>query len=284
MTNKYQEELYEKMNAAFNREKKENTRKEILKLEPNKTYVVRLIPNLDDPTKTFLTYYTHGWLSEVDGKFISSGCPTTLKEEGCPICREYFKLYKKNTTDSVEMAKRIKRIEKKYVNVYVIDDPVNPENNNTVKILRYGQQLDKIINQAWDGDDKDIVGARMFEFSDSGCNLRIKVEKNQGDFPTYTSSKFLPASPVAVTIDQIKDQLHNLDTLVRVKSLAELQKMLDEGLYGTTVVEKKPTLPTKQQTVHEEDDNDIPMTFPDTKKSSENDDLMSELETFLEKG
>ena len=235
-TNQYQNELYNKLNAAFAKDKKENSRKEILKLVPDKTYIVRLVPNLEDVTKTFKSFYLHGWNSESDGKYISATCPTTFEEE-CPICKEYFRLYNKGTDEARETAKLIKRKQRLFTNVYVVDDPTNPENNNTVKILSYGQQLEKVINDAWEGDDKEEVGARMFDFSENGCNLRIKVEKNQGGFPVYTASRFLSPSPIAAKIEEIKDQIHDLDALVKVKSKAELLNMIAEGLYGE-VVEK----------------------------------------------
>ena len=245
-TNQYQNELFEKLNAAFAKDKKENSRKEILKLVPEKTYIVRLIPNLDDPTKTFKNFYLHGWNSESDGKYISATCPTTFAEE-CPICKEYFRLYNKGTDEAKETAKLIKRKQRLFTNVYVVDDPTNPENNNTVKILSYGQQLEKVINDAWEGDDKDEVGLRMFDFSENGCNLRIKVEKNQGGFPVYTASRFLAPSPIAVKLDAIKDQIHDLDALVKVKSKAELVNMIAEGLYGETVEKEEHPVVAKAQ-------------------------------------
>jgi hypothetical protein len=295
MANKYQDELYEKLNSAFDKgTPKDNSRKEILKLVPMNTYVVRLIPNTEDPSKTFKRYFMHGWLSTADGGYISTGCPTTYDEE-CPICKEYFKLYNTKNEDSITLAKNLKRKSRLYANVFVVDDPTNPENNNTVKILSYGQQLEDIIENGWSGDDKEEVGARMFMFDENGCNLRIKVEKNAGGFPVYTSSKFLNPSKISVTLEDIKDQTHDLDALVKVKSKNELLVMIEEGLYGVTGTDtedaepktepKKQTAPAKVAKVAKDDE--IPMEYKkpavSTKAGDDEDvdDVLKGLDEFI---
>lgn len=227
--NEYQKAIYEKLNAALTRNKKEGGKKEYLRLTPGNTYVVRLISDFEKADDVRKVYYTHGWTSAKDGNFISVSCPKTF-DEPCPICTEYLKLYKTGDEAQKELAKKIKRKIRYLCNVYVVDDPTNPENNNTVKILNYGQQLETIINDAW--NDVDQVGLRMYQFDETGCNLRIKIDKNQGGFPTYTASKFLNPSKIAVTFDQIKDQIHDLSSLIKVKPKDELKKILEEGFYG----------------------------------------------------
>ena len=293
MNNKYQDELYEKLNRAFTKDTKENSRKEILKLVPGNNYLVRLIFNFAEPEKTFRHYYLHGWKSEVDGKYISSCCPTTYNEE-CPICREYFKLYNEGSDESREMAKLIKRKSRVYANVYVVDDPTTPENNNTVKILSYGQQLEDIINAAYDGVDKDEVGARMFDFSENGCNLRIKVDKNQGDFPVYSASRFLNPSAIAATQDQATEQAHDLDALIKIKSNADLLTMISVGLYAESAdstpapapsapvakAKPAPAKPVASKPTAAVVDEDAPLVDDGSGVTNE-DDVLASLQEFI---
>lgn len=288
MSNKYQNELYEKLSQAFKKNDKENVRKDILKLVPGNTYVVRLIPNMADASKTFCRYYMHGWTSVEDGKYMSAICPTTYEDE-CPICKEYFKLWNKNTDESRELAKNLKRKKRVYANVYVVDDPTNPENNNTVKILSFGRQLDDIINNGWDGDDKDEVGARMFDFSENGCNLRIKVEKNAGGFPVYTASKFLNPCKITAKLEDIEDQTHDLDTLLKIKTTSELQSMVTSGLYGVPSEPSEAPKSRAKAPTKSDDDDDIPMDFskkesnepPVVYQNEDDDDVMAGLDEFL---
>ena len=114
-------------------------------------------------------------------------------------------------------------------------DGENPENEGKVKILRFGRQLHKIIMEAIEGDDADEFGERIFDFSDKGCNLRIKVEE-QGGYPTYVSSRF--ASPSEIpgidenNVGTVYDQVHDLENVFPVKTYEELETMLQEHYYG----------------------------------------------------
>ena len=130
----------------------------------------------------------------------------------------------------------VRRLEKWLVNVYVIDDPVNPDNNGKVKILRYGKQLQKIITEAIEGEDAEEFGPRIFDLGSDGVNFKIKVEQ-QGDFPTYVSSRFTSAGKVDLSEDQQKDIYEGAFDLTEVftlKSYDELKDMLNEHYYCRT--------------------------------------------------
>jgi hypothetical protein len=142
------------------------------------------------------------------------------------------------TESEKEKIKAIGRSEKWLVNVYVVNDPVNPDNNGKVKILRYGKQLQKIIKDAIDGEEAEDFGPRIFDLSPNGVNLRVKVEK-QGDYPSYVSSKF--SMPVAIAdLDDAKakkvyDSVHDLTRVFTLKSYDELRIMLNEHYYCNVV-------------------------------------------------
>lgn len=207
--------------------------KDILKTQIGNNYVVRLIPNINDIPKTIHHYFNHGWKSLATGQYVSCVCPTTFGER-CPICEERVRLYRGDKEDK-ENARNLGRKEQWIVNVFVVDDPVNEENNNQVKILRYGKQLDKIIRDATEGIDKDEFGPRIFDLSEDGCNFRITVEKNDGGYPTYVSSKFLRESKIkGMTESKIEEVYENLFDLEKVfdrKSPEEVKEMLDTHFF-----------------------------------------------------
>lgn len=295
MTNKYQDELFERINKAFEQgTKKENNRKDFLKMVPGNTYIVRLVPNLDNPEQSIVRYFTHGWTSAENGRYTYSGCPTTF-DDPCPICNEYFKLYRMGEAGDADAKKKatlVKRKSRMYANVYIVDDPTTPENKGTVKILSYGTQLDKIITDAWSGEDKDEVGTRMFRFDSDGCNLRIKVEKNNGGFAEYTSSKFLNPSDISVSIEDIKDQVHDLGALVNIRPVEDLEKMISADLYGKTSESVKNSSVADNPTYTDENDkvNEIPMNYKksedieDVEESDEieeDDDILSSIDKYI---
>lgn len=213
--------------------------KEILKFEPGKTYLVRLVPNQHAPKESIFHYFNHGWNSNATGKYVTALCPTTFGDT-CPIDAYYLKTYRKGTEEEKEASKVLSRKENWMVNVYVISDPSNPENEGKVKILRYGRELDKVITSATEGDDVGEIGVeRAFDVVE-GCTLRIKCEhktdkkRSAMKMVTYASSKFL--NPEALDIDEdqlqaIYDSVHDLKAVNKQTTAADMQRMLDEHFF-----------------------------------------------------
>jgi len=199
------------------------------------TFTVRLLPFAKDPSKTFFHYYNHGWNSFATGQYVQTLSPQTFGERD-PIAEERFKVLRTGSEEDKEKMSAVRRLEKWLVNVYVIDDPVNPDNNGKVKILRYGKQLQKIITEAIEGEDAEEFGPRIFDLGSEGVNFKIKVEQ-QGDFPTYVSSRFTAAGKVDLSEDQQKDiydGVFNLTEVFTLKSYDDLKEMFNEHYYCKT--------------------------------------------------
>ena len=208
---------------------------EIMQTKVGNTFTVRLLPFSKDPSKTFFHYYNHGWNSFATGQYVQTLSPQTFGERD-PIAEERFKVLRTGSEEEKEKMSAVRRLEKWLVNVYVIDDPVNPDNNGKVKILRYGKQLQKIITEAIEGEDAEEFGPRIFDLGSDGVNFKIKVEQ-QGDFPTYVSSRFTSAGKVDLSEDQQKDIYEGAFDLTEVftlKSYDELKDMLNEHYYCRT--------------------------------------------------
>jgi hypothetical protein len=208
---------------------------EIMQTKVGNTFTVRLLPFAKDPSKTFFHYYNHGWNSFATGQYVQTLSPQTFGERD-PIAEERFKVLRTGSEEEKEKMSAVRRLEKWLVNVYVIDDPVNPDNNGKVKILRYGKQLQKIITEAIEGEDAEEFGPRIFDLGSDGVNFKIKVEQ-QGDFPTYVSSRFTSAGKIDLNEDQQKDIYEGAFDLTEVftlKSYDELKDMLNEHYYCRT--------------------------------------------------
>jgi len=218
---------------ATDGEKNKNGYADILKTEVGNTYTVRLLPFAKNPQNTFFHYFQHGWNSFATGQYVSALSLQTFGERD-PIAEERYKILRTGSEEDKERASAIMRAEKWLVNVYVVNDPVNPENNGKVKILRYGKQIHNIIMDAIEGEDSAELGPRIFDLGPNGCNFRVKVEK-QGDYPTYVSSKF--AMPSAIdnvddsNVQTIYDSVIDLTTVFTAKSVDDLKTMLDEHFY-----------------------------------------------------
>jgi hypothetical protein len=181
---------------------------------------------------TFFHYYNMGWNSFATGQYVQALSPQTFGER-CPINEERFRLSRTGSDEEKEKASALRRTEKWLVNVYVVDDPTNPENNGKVKMLRYGKQIQKIITEAIEGEDASEFGARIFDLSDEGVSFKVKCEQ-QGDYPTYVSSRFTSAGKLNLTEEQqneIYGQTHTLKETFPIKSTDELNVMLNEHFH-----------------------------------------------------
>jgi hypothetical protein len=266
----YNSNMFESIKNALDKAKTKtggsSTYRNILQLEPNSTYTVRLLPNIKNPEETILHYYHHGWNSIATGQYASITSPSTWGDR-CPVSELYFKVLRDGTDSEKERAKaNLRRKENWYVNVYVVNDPKKPENNGTLKVLRYGKQLDKIIQSAINGDDSEEFGAKIFDLSEEGCSLRIKVElvsdkPGAPKYPTYTASKFL--NPAAIDgLDESKVQetynsIYDLNTFVDRKSNDEIKAFIDQHYFNNA-----EAAPVAAPVVEEED---VPYEAPAAK-------------------
>lgn len=258
-----------------------STTSNIMRLKTGNTYVLRLVPNAKEPSKTFFHYYSHGWVSEATGQFQSAISPQTWGERD-PIAEARYKISRTGSEEEKEKARALNRKENWLINVYVAKDPENPENEGKVKILRFGRQLHKIIMEAIEGEDADEFGERIFDLTKNGCSLKVKVEE-QGGYPTYVSSRFAaPTSLTGITADTVNDvydKVYDLENVFPVKSYDELTTMLNEHYHGVDGSTPEPESTTPASTKAEEDDD---LNFDDietTSKSSEpvDDDKVKEL-------
>lgn len=230
-TTPFDTKMFESIKSSLNKQSENNSVnfKDVLRTEPGNTYIVRLLPNTKSPDKTFFHYYNYGWNSFMNGKLIYFPSPATWGQSDL-VAEERYRILRTGTEEDKKKVAALTRREYWMVNVYVITDPVNPENNGQVKVLRFGRQLHKIIMDAINGDEADDFGSRVFDISPKGCNFRIKVER-QGEYPTYVSSKF--TSPREIDdlsedkYEEIYDSIHDLESFVTPRSNSEIKELLD---------------------------------------------------------
>lgn len=259
--------MFDAIKGALNKESSSRGFADILKTTVGNSYEVRLLPNLDDPTKTFYHYYIHGWESFATGQYISALSPATWGERD-PIAEARFKDSRHGTPQEKEKSKAIYRSEKWLVNAYVVNDPTDSDNNGTVKVLRFGKQLHKIIMDAIEGEDADQFGARIFDLGENGCSLRVKVD-SQGEFPTYVTSRFLmPAAIDGMTDDKMKETYEStlpLEEVIPPKTSDELTSLLNEHYYVIDPsIAAPPSRDTSTGTTTSSDpelDEEVPMDF-----------------------
>jgi hypothetical protein len=272
--------MFDSIKAALNKGKESSGQfSNIMKFPAGHTYTLRLIPNVENPEKTFFHHWVHGWNSKATGSYMSFLGLQTIGERD-PIAELRWKLYKawkeaNPKADNKEYEAEIGQREQWLINVYVVEDPANPENNGTVKILRMGPQLKEIIDDAIEGNRADELGMDIFDL-ESPHDFKIVAEK-QGDFTTFKKSFFTTKSKLKLSeeeIEKIYEDIHDLEAIYTVKTFDELQDALNEHFFvGEEKEERKPLSKAKREVKREEEyiedpDDDIPM-FHDTDKKAE---------------
>lgn len=208
----------------------------IMKFPAGHTYTLRLIPNLEDVEKTYFAHTVNQWKSLADGSFVSALSLQTFNEKD-PIASVRYKLWKawKDANPGVENKEYKGVIESKqqwFVNIYVMDDPSNPENNGTVKVLRCGPQLKKIIDTAMN-EREDEFGPAIYDLSKDGCDFKIVAEQ-QGDFTTFIKSYFTTKTKFDLSdeeVDEIYTKVHDLEAIQSVKTEDELKQLLADHFF-----------------------------------------------------
>jgi hypothetical protein len=275
--------MFDAIKTSLSNKNGESSFKEIMKFESGKTYLVRLVPNVIEPKNTIFHYYHHSWKSLSTGQFVTTLCPTTYGES-CPIDSYVLKTYNTGSSEEKSKLKEVSRKENWMVNAYVISDPTNPENEGKVKVIRYGKELAKIINNAIDGDDADEFGVKIFDLSD-GCTFKIKCESRSANFgganrmlTTYVSSKFMSPSKLEgidqKKLDEVYNNVHDLNKFFKPKTQAELQRMLDQHYFCVSDV--------VEDTTDEDEVIEVRSTTPSPKEVEKNDALNSIFEGIKE--
>jgi len=273
---KFNASMFEKIKDTLNKTNESSGNSafaNVMKFPAGKTYTIRLIPNLEDPEKTFFHHYTHGWKSKVTGSYISTLSLQTFNDRD-PITETFWKLIKSEDPAEKELGKIIRRKENWFVNIYVIDDPSNPDNNGTVKVLKIGPQIKKIIDDALTGDGADEFGARIFDLGPEGANLKIKAE-GRGDYTTFESSGFYNKPTLNLDdeeIEEIYSKAHDLEQIYPIKTFDELDEILNTHFFGKSSESersKSPAVTSKPSTSKfddEDEEDEIPFNFPAKKE------------------
>lgn len=225
-----------------------------LKMEVGKSYLVRFVPNIVDPKSTFYHYSHHGFTSLSTGQYVDATCPRSF-DERCPICENRFKLYKTKKEEDKNLAYMIRAHEKHLVNVYVVSDPTTPDNEGTVKILRFGKRIHDKILSATEGDDADEFGFKVYDLSENGCNFKIKVEtasEGKRQFINYNNSRFTAPSAIPnmtpEKIQEVYKSTFDLTKILEMKTEEELSDILKNHVYCEGGKPAEKDLPPKKET------------------------------------
>lgn len=235
------EDMFSQIQKEFDKKKTGGGQyKDVLRLKEDSTVEVRLLPYLKDPSKTMFFLPYHQWMSKSTGKLIEAIDPSIIDEPN-PIANASYELGKKLkarnlTKDHPEMkdARNLWRKDSWLYNVYVIDDPNNPENNGQVKVLRVKVKLQELIEDHFMGNRKEDYGNKIFSLGENGCNLKIVSSEKNGfdawnyDKSYFTGSRGIPGvSDNKEKIQEVLESCFDLSTIYPIKTYDELKDIVN---------------------------------------------------------
>lgn len=219
--------------------------------------IIRFLPEIDEADMPVVKYFQHWFQNKDNGRFYKELCPTspTSPDPRCPVCESNKGLWDGSAEDKDIAGERKRKLH--YIsNIYVIDDPINPENNGKVFLYKYGSTIygrlmDK-LNPKFESETPlnafDLVEGAAFKIKGAK-----KAEKGKKEMYSYDGSEWMTPEDMSLRddIDDILNQRHSLIELVDpslFKPYDELSDLLDKVLSGKMYKRKEE--------INSEDDND----------------------------
>jgi hypothetical protein len=259
----------EQLNTAESPSKEDNFWKPEVDKAGNGYAVIRFLPQpaIDgDDALPWVKVFNHGF--QGPGGWYIENSLTTLGQKD-PVSEYNTQLWNSGVEANKEIARKQKRRLSYISNVYIVEDPKNPENEGKVFLYKYGKKIFDKINEAMNPQFEDEKAVNPFDLW-SGANFKLKIRKVEG-YQNYDKSEFESASVLGDFDDDRLESIwkseHSLKEFLapeNFKSYDELKAKLDKvlGLSGqspqpkTTVEQAKAAPARKAAPVDVDSDED----------------------------
>lgn len=196
--------------------------------------IIRFLPPSEGSELPWAKVWSHAF--QGPGGWYIENSLTTLGQND-PVGELNRVLWNSGLDSDKEVARKQKRKLSYYSNIYVIKDPVNPQNEGKVFLYKYGKKIhDKIIasmQPEFEGEEP----INPFDFW-QGADFNLRIKKVAG-YWNYDSSVFGRPGVLGkfddAKLESIYNQLHDLNEFTapsNFKSYSELKQRLDLVLKG----------------------------------------------------
>ena len=225
------------------------------KAELDKTGVgsatVRFLPAPDGEELPWVKVYSHAFQGP-GGWYIENSLTTSGGKD--PVSDYNRTLWNSGNESDKDTVRKQKRKLSYYSNIYVVKDPLHPENEGRVFLFKYGKKIFDKILEAMQPEFDDETPINPFDFW-QGANFKLKIVKKDG-YWNYDKSEFDAPSPLLEDDDALEalwKKEYSLAAVVapdQFKSYDDLKKRLDYVLGH----KKAPQRPRFDEEVATEDD------------------------------
>ena len=239
--------------------------------------VIRFLPAPEGEDMPWAKLWNHAFQGPTGQWYIENSLTTVGQND--PVSEYNSKLWNSGVESDKEIARKQKRKLQYYSNVYVVEDPANPQNEGKVFLYRYGKKIFDKIMEAMQPAFQDESPVNPFDFWE-GANFKLKLRKVDG-YWNYDKSEFADPSALFDNDEEIEAlwkteySLADFTAASNFKSYDELKTRLDAVLAGTVTVGKAEdvmedapvaepkvdTAPAPTPTVSDDDEDDAMSYF-----------------------
>ena len=206
--------------------------------------VIRFLPAPDGEDLPWAKIFSHAFQGP-GGWYIENSLTTIGKSD--PVGDMNRQLWNSGSDRDKETARKQKRKLSYYSNIYVVQDPLHPENEGKVFLYKYGKKIhDKIIS-AMQPEFEDEEPINPFDFW-QGADFKLKIRQVAG-FTNYDRSEFAAPSELFDGDDENLEALWKTQYALseftsesNFKSYDDLKRRLEQVLGGSSVTKTAETV------------------------------------------
>jgi hypothetical protein len=217
--------------------------------------VIRFLPAPEGEDIPWVKVFSHAFQGP-GGWYIENSLTTLGKSD--PVGDLNRELWNSGRDSDKEIARKQKRKLSYYSNIYVVKDPVNPQNEGKVFLFKFGKKIFDKIMGAMQPEFEDETPINPFDLW-QGADFKLKIMKVAG-YWNYDKSEF--ASPGTLGnldddgLEAIYKKEHSLSAFTdpsNFKTYEELEKRMNLVLKGR---------PQKKVDMETEEDEDFEVEIP----------------------
>ena len=200
--------------------------------------VIRFLPAVEGEDMPWAKVWNHAFQGPTGQWYIENSLTTVGQND--PVSEMNSAYWNSGVESDKEIARKQKRKLQYFANIFVVEDPANPENEGKVMLYRFGKKIFDKCMEAMQPAFKDETAVNPFDFWE-GANFKLKLRMVEG-YWNYDKSEFSAPSALFDDDDQLEEvwkkqyPLSEFTSETNFKSYDELKKRLDTVLVGTVKV------------------------------------------------
>jgi len=223
--------------------------------------VIRFLPAPEGEDIPWVKVFSHAFQGP-GGWYIENSLTTLGKSD--PVGDMNRELWNSGSDKDKEIARKQKRKLSYYSNIYVVKDPVNPQNEGKVFLFKFGKKIFDKIMGAMQPEFEDESPVNPFDLW-QGADFKLKIMKKDG-YWNYDKSEFASSGTLGNFDDDdlevIYKKEHSLSAFTdasNFKTYEELEKRMSLVLKGR---------PQQRVDMETEEDEDFEVEIPRTTSSA----------------